>query len=53
MAVTSEHPRGMGCPPSGAFEEMLRIVEELDTPAGCKAELVRGKIVLSPGPKLR
>ncbi|MEH0578803.1 MULTISPECIES: Uma2 family endonuclease [Streptomyces] len=32
---------------------MLRIVEKLDTPAGYKAELVRGKIVVSPGPKLR
>lgn len=35
------------------FEETLRIVEELDTPAGYKAELIRGKIVVSPGPKPR
>jgi Uma2 family endonuclease len=32
---------------------MLRIVEELDTPAGYKAELIRGKIVVSPWSKLR
>ncbi|MER6961444.1 Uma2 family endonuclease [Streptomyces sp. NPDC000618] len=49
----TEHPTTIDTPPSGAFEDMLRIVEELDTPAGYKAELVRGKIVVSPGPKLR
>ncbi|MGW7254034.1 Uma2 family endonuclease [Streptomyces sp. NPDC054834] len=38
---------------TGAFGDMLRIVEELDTPVGYKAELIRGKIVLSPWPKLR
>ncbi|WP_245239401.1 Uma2 family endonuclease [Streptomyces sp. MZ04] len=32
---------------------MLRIVEELDTPDGYKAELIRGKIVVSPWSKLR
>ncbi|MFF2509353.1 Uma2 family endonuclease [Streptomyces sp. NPDC058067] len=42
-----------GSPSTGAFEEMLRIVEELDTPDGYKAELIRGKIVVSPWSKLR
>ncbi|MFF3329262.1 Uma2 family endonuclease [Streptomyces sp. NPDC002888] len=32
---------------------MLRIVEEMDTPAGYKAELIRGKIVVSAWSKLR
>ncbi|MFI6011733.1 Uma2 family endonuclease [Streptomyces sp. NPDC051243] len=32
---------------------MLRIVEGLDTPDGYKAELIRGKIVVSPWSKLR
>ncbi|MFI9587401.1 hypothetical protein ACIHCQ_37580 [Streptomyces sp. NPDC052236] len=36
--------------PSGEFESLLRIVEELDTPDGYKAELIRGKIVVSPWP---
>ncbi|MFI5792537.1 Uma2 family endonuclease [Streptomyces sp. NPDC051677] len=49
----SVHPRGIDVPPSGSFGDILRIVEKLDTPAGYKAELVRGKIVVSPGPKLR
>ncbi|MGC9538423.1 Uma2 family endonuclease [Streptomyces sp. UG1] len=38
---------------SDAFEDMLRIVEELDTPDGYKAELIRGKIVVSPWSRLR
>ncbi|WP_369234072.1 Uma2 family endonuclease [Streptomyces sp. R21] len=38
---------------TGAFEDMLRTVEELDTPDGYKAELIRGKIVVSPWSKLR
>ena len=32
---------------------MLRIVEEMDTPVGYKAALIRGKIVVSPWSKLR
>ncbi|WP_438296576.1 Uma2 family endonuclease [Streptomyces sp. HUAS TT7] len=35
------------------FEELLRTVEELNTPDGYKAELIRGKIVVSPWSKLR
>ncbi|MFD9629397.1 Uma2 family endonuclease [Streptomyces violascens] len=35
------------------FEELLRAVEELNTPDGYKAELIRGKIVVSPWSKLR
>ncbi|MFF3622516.1 Uma2 family endonuclease [Streptomyces sp. NPDC002467] len=30
------------------FETLLRTVEEMDTPDGFKAELIRGKIVVSP-----
>jgi Uma2 family endonuclease len=40
-------------PTAGAFEDLLRIVEQLDTPDGYKAELIRGKIVVSPWSKLR
>ncbi|MEU9718513.1 Uma2 family endonuclease [Streptomyces sp. NPDC047976] len=36
-----------------AFENMLRTVEEMDTPEGYKAELIRGKIIVSPWPELR
>ncbi|MDX3577681.1 MULTISPECIES: Uma2 family endonuclease [unclassified Streptomyces] len=49
----SERPRAMDTPLSGSFEDMLGIVEGLDTPAGYKAELIRGKIVVSPWSKLR
>ena len=43
----------MGALRGGAFEEMLRIVEELETPDGYRAELIRGKIVVSPWLELR
>ncbi|MEU9283381.1 Uma2 family endonuclease [Streptomyces sp. NPDC048275] len=49
----TERPTAIDGPPAGAFEDMLRIVEELDTPDGYKAELIRGKIVVSPWSKLR
>ncbi|MEU8775088.1 Uma2 family endonuclease [Streptomyces sp. NPDC048606] len=35
------------------FESLLRTVAEMNTPAGFKAELIRGKIVVSPFSKLR
>ncbi|WP_344078008.1 Uma2 family endonuclease [Streptomyces crystallinus] len=35
------------------FDDLLRTVEELDTPDGFKAELIRGKIIVSPWSKLR
>ncbi|MEV8534483.1 Uma2 family endonuclease [Streptomyces sp. NPDC051211] len=35
------------------FEDLLHTVEEMDTPDGFKAELIRGKIVVSPWSKLR
>ncbi|MGW7329499.1 Uma2 family endonuclease [Streptomyces sp. NPDC054840] len=35
------------------FESLLRTVEEMNTPDGFKAELIRGKIVVSPWSKLR
>ncbi|MFF4348034.1 Uma2 family endonuclease [Streptomyces sp. NPDC001530] len=43
----------MDAHPTGAFEDMLGIVEELDTPDGYKAELIRGKVVDSSWPELR
>lgn len=35
------------------FESLLRTVAEMNTPDGFKAELIRGKIVVSPFSKLR
>ncbi|MBA4861295.1 Uma2 family endonuclease [Streptomyces sp. PSKA54] len=48
-----ERPKTIEGPTPGDFEDMLRTVEELDTPDGYKAELIRGKIVVSPWSKLR
>lgn len=53
VTVMTERPRAIDTPPNGSFEDMLRIVEGLDTPAGYKAELIRGKIVVSPWSRLR
>jgi Uma2 family endonuclease len=53
VTIMTERPAVIETPPTGAFEDMLRIVEELDTPEGYKAELIRGKIVVSPWSKLR
>ncbi|MBT2478100.1 Uma2 family endonuclease [Streptomyces sp. ISL-94] len=41
----------LSAPPT--FESLLRTVEEMNTPDGFKAELIRGKIVVSPWSKLR
>ncbi|MFG2030638.1 Uma2 family endonuclease [Streptomyces sp. NPDC048825] len=49
----TERPAAIEGIAPGAFEDMLRTVEELDTPDGYKAELIRGKIVVSPWSKLR
>ncbi|MFD0306489.1 Uma2 family endonuclease [Streptomyces sp. NPDC127119] len=49
----TERTTGIDASATGAFEDMLRIVEELDTPDGYKAELIRGKIIVSPWSKLR
>ncbi|GGZ56949.1 Uma2 family endonuclease [Streptomyces bluensis] len=53
VASMIERPAAMDASGSGAFEDLLRTVEELDTPDGYKAELIRGKIVVSPWPKPR
>jgi Uma2 family endonuclease len=53
VTVMGERPRAIETPPGGSFEDLLEIVEGLDTPAGYKAELIRGKIVVSPWSKLR
>ncbi|WUD82084.1 Uma2 family endonuclease [Streptomyces sp. NBC_00503] len=42
----------LSAPPT-TFEDLLRTVAEMDTPVGFKAELIRGKIVVSPFSKLR
>ncbi|WP_405763419.1 Uma2 family endonuclease [Streptomyces sp. NBC_00045] len=44
-------PMEHAAPP--AFETLLRTVAEMDTPDGFKAELIRGKIIVSPWSKLR
>ncbi|WTY64002.1 Uma2 family endonuclease [Streptomyces sp. NBC_01410] len=53
MTTMMERPTPIDAPSSGDFESLLRTVEELDTPDGYKAELIRGKIVVSPWSKLR
>ncbi len=53
MTIMTERPADIEDFVPGAFEDMLRTVEELDTPDGYKAELIRGKIVVSPWSKLR
>jgi hypothetical protein len=53
VSIVSERRTAMGALRGGAFEEMLRIVEELETPDGYRAELIRGKIVVSPWLELR
>lgn len=53
MTIMSERPAAIDAPSAGGFGDMLRTVEELDTPEGYKAELIRGKIVVSLWSKLR
>ncbi|MET8942239.1 Uma2 family endonuclease [Streptomyces sp. NPDC004542] len=53
VTIMTERPAAIDAPPAGTFEDLLRIVETLDTPAGYKAEIIRGKIVVSPWSKLR
>nr|WP_248296939.1 hypothetical protein [Streptomyces sp. S1D4-11] len=54
MTSMIERPMAIGpTPAAGAFEDLLRIVEELETSDGYKAELIRAKIVVSPWSKLR
>lgn len=51
--IMIERPAAIDASGSGDFEDMLRNAEGLDTPDGYRAELIRGKIVVSPWPKLR
>lgn len=44
-------PIEQAAPPT--FETLLRTVAEMNTPDGFKAELIRGKIIVSPFSKLR
>jgi Uma2 family endonuclease len=56
VTIMTERPAAIEGPAveaSEEFEDLLRIIEELDTPDGYKAELIRGKIVVSPWSKLR
>ncbi|MEU6868690.1 Uma2 family endonuclease [Streptomyces sp. NPDC046876] len=51
---TTERPTPIETPaPPPTFERLLHMVEEMDTPDGFKAELIRGKIIVSPWSKLR
>ncbi|MEU3597815.1 hypothetical protein ABZ714_03640 [Streptomyces sp. NPDC006798] len=46
---SAANPHPSGSPENaGDFAAPLRVVAELDTPDGYKAELARGKIVVSP-----
>ncbi|MDA5279029.1 Uma2 family endonuclease [Streptomyces sp. NPDC054904] len=47
----TERATPIEAPPT--FEDLLRTVEQMHTPDGFKAELIRGKIVVSPWSKLR
>ncbi|MFD0269859.1 Uma2 family endonuclease [Streptomyces sp. NPDC127106] len=49
--IERDTPRETLPPPT--FEDLLRTVEEMNTPDGFKAELIRGKIVVSPWSELR
>ncbi|MGW7314373.1 Uma2 family endonuclease [Streptomyces sp. NPDC054865] len=53
MTTLTERATPIEAPPTPTFETLLRAVEEMNTPDGFKAELIRGKIVVSPGSKLR
>ncbi|WP_405706393.1 Uma2 family endonuclease [Streptomyces sp. NBC_00069] len=44
-------PIEQAAPPT--FETLLRTVEEMDTPDGFKAEVIRGKIIVSPWSRRR
>ncbi|MFI6687767.1 Uma2 family endonuclease [Streptomyces sp. NPDC050485] len=46
VPITPDRPTAMDA--DVPYEELLRTVEELNTPDGYKAELIRGKIVVSP-----
>ncbi len=52
MTAILERPMTTDTPgaeePLKGFDDLLRTTEELDTPDGFKAELIRGKIVVSP-----
>ncbi|MEV4191938.1 Uma2 family endonuclease [Streptomyces toxytricini] len=50
MTEQDAAPEGL---PRRVFESLLRTVEEMDTPDGFKAELIRGKIIVSPWLPLR
>ncbi|MBW1599052.1 Uma2 family endonuclease [Streptomyces sp. JJ38] len=49
----TEHPTTTTPSTPGDFEDLLRTVAELDVPEGFKAEIIKGKIVVSPWSLLR
>ncbi|MCY0953808.1 hypothetical protein [Streptomyces sp. H27-S2] len=55
MTTMTERATPMDTTPSAppTFGSLLRTVEEMNTPDGFRAELIRGKIVVSPWSKLR
>lgn len=52
MTIMMERPPTIQGSAPERFEDLLRIVEELDVP-GFKAELIRGKIVMTPWSQIR
>lgn len=54
MTIMTERATPIGTlSESATFDDLLHTVAEMNTPDGFKAELIRGKIVLSPFSKLR
>jgi len=51
MTLMAERPVMSGTEPSGGFEELLDILDELHVPDGYKAEIIRGNIVVAPWSK--
>jgi Uma2 family endonuclease len=47
----AERPVISGTEPSGSFEELLDLLDELPVPDGYKAEIIKGSIVVSPWSK--
>lgn len=51
MTLMAERPVISGTEPSGSFEELLTLLDELRVPDGYRAEIIRGSIVVSPWSK--
>ncbi|MGI5456573.1 Uma2 family endonuclease [Streptomyces sp. CA-249302] len=51
MTLMAERPVISDIEPSGGFEELLEVLDELQVPDGYKAEIIRGSIVVTPWSK--